>query len=511
MENKFLDRVSDLIQNKTTRQSITAELESHILDKADYYEEIGYSKEVAIQKATEEMGSPDDTAVPLNALHKNGKSKNLWSIITAVFAVAFSLLCFNVIPIEHLFRYGDASFSIVHSVTFDFLSMLICGAFLILLCKAYRQKNIVSSSLLVLSLIATAFAYFPDFTHPAFQFSPFQPFLYPAVMILKNGFTDFADSLFGYSYIPDSEQIFYHIGAVVIYLILLAVAVTLLIAIYRQSRMKTARRLWIPIKIAKPVLGIVLAVSLLVMSITTVFALINIEDKQLEMQSAREKAIDFVINADVWGTDEQLKDDLLNAGYESYYSDGNIWQSVQKTYHNGYNDSAIMTIDLGGINLFYGRTDLDRSFILAEDSGFITADEQEQMESGMTLDEFLQLGFYTKAMSVSHFGDVFEFTFRLEEKYFDILNNEHYKSINYRFEWNLNGNDYYLISSRLMPSETEKKMSGGIEIEQEVTEAMPPMVDEPEYEQPKYEEPPFVEEPDDGQEIFNERPTDYIY
>ncbi|MEE0868407.1 MAG: permease prefix domain 1-containing protein, partial [Ruminococcus sp.] len=320
MENKFLNRVSELIQNKIARRSITAELESHILDKADYYEEIGYSKEVAIQKATEEMGNADDTAVPLNALHKNGKSKNLWSIITAVFAVAFSLLCFNVIPIEHLFRYGDASFSIVHSVTFDFLSMLICGAFLILLCKAYRQKNIVSSSLLVLSLIATAFAYFPDFTHPAFQFSLFQPFLYPAVMILKNGFTDFADSLFGYSYIPDSEQIFYHIGAVVIYLILLAVAVTLLIAIYRQSRMKTARILWIPIKIAKPVLDIVLAVSLLVMSITTVFALINIEDKQLEMQSAREKAIDFVINADVWGTDEQLKDDLLNAGYESYYS-----------------------------------------------------------------------------------------------------------------------------------------------------------------------------------------------
>lgn len=505
MKNKFLNRVSELIQNKTARQSITAELESHILDKADYYEEIGYSREVAMQKATEEMGNPDDTAVPLNALHKKGAVKGIWSIITAVFAVAFSLLCFNVIPIEHLFRYGDASYSIVHSVTFDFLSLLICGAFLLLLCKAYRQKNIVSSSLLVLSLIVTAVAYFPDFTHPAFQFSPFQPLLYPAVMMLKNGFSGFADSLFGYGYIPDSEQIFYHIGAVVIYLILLAVAVTLLIAIYRQSSMKTVRRLWIPIKIAKPVLSIVLAVSLLVMSVTTVFALINIENKQLEMQSARKKAIDFVINADVWGTDEQLKDDLLNAGYESYYSDGNIWHGVQKTYHNGYNDSAIMTIDLGGINLFYGRTDLDRSFILAEDLDFLTSEEQEQMESRMTLDEFLQLGFYTKAMSVSHFGDVFEFTFRLDETYFDVLNNEHNKSINYRFEWNLNGNDYYLSSIRLIPSEVEKKMLGGIEIEQEVTEEIPPKIDEPE------NEPPFVEEPDDGQEIFNELPTEYIY
>ena len=510
MENKFLDRVSELIQNKTARESVTAELESHILDKADYYEEIGFSKEIAMQKATEEMGNPDDTAVPLNSLHQNGKGKNIWSVITAIFAVAFSFLCFNVIPIEHLFRYGDASYSIVHSVTFDFLSMLICGAFLLLLSKAYRQKNIVSSSLLVLSMIVTAVAYFPDFTHPAFQFSPFQPLLYPAVMILKNGFSGFADSLFGYSYIPDSEQIFYHIGAVVIYLILLAVAVTLLIAIYRQSRMKTARKLWIPIKTAKPVLGIVLAVSLLVMSITTVFELINIEDKQLEMQSAREKAIDFVINADVWGTEEQLKDDLLKSGYESYYSDGNIWHGVQETYHNGYNDSAIMTIDLGGINLFYGRTDFDRSFILAEDSDFLTSEEQEQMESRMMLDKFLQLGFYTKAMSVSHFGNVFEFTFRLDEKYFDTLNNEHYKSINYRFELNLNGNDYYLTSSRLMPSDEEEKMFGEIEGAQEITEEIPPEAEEPQDEQPTYEEPPFVEEPDDGQEIFFGQSTDYI-
>ena len=107
MENKFLDRVSDLIKNKTARQSITAELESHILDKADYYEEIGYSKEVAMRKATEEMGNPDDTAVPLNALHKKGVVKGVWSIITAVFSVAFSLLCFNVIPIEHRFYYAD--------------------------------------------------------------------------------------------------------------------------------------------------------------------------------------------------------------------------------------------------------------------------------------------------------------------------------------------------------------------------------------------------------------------
>lgn len=401
MENKFLDRVSNLIQNKTARQSITAELESHILDKADYYEEIGYSKEIAMQKAIEEMGNPDDTAVPLNALHKNSTSKNVWSIITAVFAAIFCLLCFNVIPIEHLFRYGDASYMIVHSVTFDFLSMLICGVLLFLLCKAYKQKNIVSASLLALSLITSAVAYFPDFTHPAFQFSPFQPLLYPAVMIIKNGFTDFADSLFGYGYIPESEQIFYRIGAIVIYLILLAATVTLLIAIYRQSRMKNVRRFWLTIKIAKPVLGIMLAVSLLVTSVTTAFALINIEDKKLEMQSARENAINFVINADLSDTDEKINSELLNSGYESYFNDGNIWQGVQETYHNGYNDSAIITVGIDGSkSIFYGLTDFDRPFAITKGYGPLTSEEQSQISQGITLDEFMQKDFYGKAMTV---------------------------------------------------------------------------------------------------------------
>ena len=423
MENKFLDRVSSLIQSKTARQSITAELESHILDKADYYEEIGYSKEIAMQKAIEGMGNPDDTAVPLNALHKNGISKNIWSVITAVFAVAFCLLCFNVIPIEHLFRYGDASYMIVHSVTFDFLSMLICGVFLLLLCKAHRQKNMASALMLALSLITSAVAYFPDFTHPAFQFSPFQPLLYPAVMIIKNGFTDFADSLFGYGYIPESEQIFYHIGAIVIYMIMLAAAVTMLIAIYRQSRMKNVRRLWLIIKIAKPVLGIVLAVSLLVTSVTTAFALINIEDKKLEMQSTRENAINFVINADLSDTNEKINSELLNSGYESYFSDGNIWQGMQKTYHKGYNDSVIIRVEMDE-SVFYALTDFDRPFAITKGYAPLTNEEQSQISQGITLDEFMQKDFYGKVMSVSkaYYPDTkqtsISFTFDLPDEQF---------------------------------------------------------------------------------------------
>lgn len=71
MKNKFLDKVAEQIADERSRKLITAELESHLLDKIDYYVDIGYSKEEAEKRATEEMGNPDDTAVPLNALHNN--------------------------------------------------------------------------------------------------------------------------------------------------------------------------------------------------------------------------------------------------------------------------------------------------------------------------------------------------------------------------------------------------------------------------------------------------------
>ena len=69
MKNKFLEKVSEQIEDEVSRELITSELESHLLDKIDYYVDIDYSKEEAEKRAAEEMGNPDDTAVPLNALY----------------------------------------------------------------------------------------------------------------------------------------------------------------------------------------------------------------------------------------------------------------------------------------------------------------------------------------------------------------------------------------------------------------------------------------------------------
>ena len=62
MTNGFIEKVAEQISDKHSRKLITAELESHLLDKIDYYVDIGYSREEAEKRATDEMGDPDDTA-----------------------------------------------------------------------------------------------------------------------------------------------------------------------------------------------------------------------------------------------------------------------------------------------------------------------------------------------------------------------------------------------------------------------------------------------------------------
>ena len=402
MNNYFLKRVSELIEDKTARKQINTELESHLLDKIDYYTEIGYTHEEAAKKATEEMGNPDDTAVPLNSMNKKGIQRNIWSIVTAVFAIFIALLSFNVIPIEHSFRYGDASFAIYHRVSIDFLSLFICAVYLLLLYKAYRQKNIFSAALLSLSLLVMAAAYFPDMRYPAFQFSLFQPLYYPAAMIIMHGLSAFYDSIFAYSYIPDSDRLFYNCGAVGMYLILLAVAVTLFVAILRQSRMKTVRRLRLPIKIAKSGLCIFLLVDLLVLSVATIPALTSLNTKRDEMQTAKERAIHYVINADLSNGTEPFIDRLLSDGYEYYYSEDNIWQSGQKTLHSGFNDSLIITTDSeNNPYICYAPTDFDPFFIFEGGDVCLGLEERKQIKTNMTIDEFMTLGFYTKAIMVS--------------------------------------------------------------------------------------------------------------
>ncbi|WP_294466619.1 permease prefix domain 1-containing protein [uncultured Ruminococcus sp.] len=464
MENKFLDRVSNLIQNKTARESITAELESHILDKADYYEEIGYSKEIAMQKATEEMGNPDDTAVPLNALHKKSAVKGIWSIITAVFVVAFSLLCFNVIPIEHRFYYADNNYTIYHTVTADFISMLVLFLFVFLLYKAYRHKNLTSVIMLILSLIVMLTANLTNEVNDGIQFAIFQPLFYPVITFIKCGISGYADSIFGYSYIVDSDKIIYRIGAFAVFVVLLLLALIIVIAVFRQRRLKSARILLRISKTSCSAMCIILCVITVAMSISAAFAVINIEEKRREMKEARKNAIDFVIKADISGGLDKLNEQLLEEGYEYCYCeyeeplgkfDETNMQSVNNyrvfsaiesqcaLWQKGFCNTAIMTY---GDSLHCVSTTFENTVTFPEEDFYLTYAEWLQFdyveEDGFTrrptIEEFFNCGFYTKAIAVGRGEKTISFTFA------NIENHQHLTS--YSFQWSDAENTYILMS-----------------------------------------------------------------
>lgn len=464
MENKFLDRVSELIQNKAARQSITAELESHILDKADYYEEIGYSKEVAMQRATEEMGNPDDTAVPLNALHKKGAVKGVWSIITAVFAVAFSLLCFNVIPIEHCFYYADNNYTIYHTATADFFSMLVLFLFVFLLYKAYRHKNPSAVIMLILSLTVMLVANLTNEVNDGVQFAIFQPLFYPVITFIKCGITGYADSIFGYGYIVESDKIVYRIGAFAVFIILFLLALVIVIAIFRQRSLKPARILLRISKISCSAMCIILSVMTVAMSISAVFAVINIENKRLEMKEARKDAIDFLINADMSGGLDRINEQLLAEGYEYCYCEyedplGKFDEANMQSVNNyrvfaaigsqcalwqkGFCNTAMMTYEN---SLHCVSTTFESTVTYPEEDFYLTYAEWLQFdyveENGFTrrptIEEFFNCGFYTKAIAVGRGEKTVSFTFA------NIENHQHLTS--YSFQWSDAENTYILMS-----------------------------------------------------------------
>lgn len=67
--NEFLDQVLSYIKFHLVKDEIKAELESHILDKMDYYTSKGYNKEEAEELAVNDMGDPKQIGIQLNKQH----------------------------------------------------------------------------------------------------------------------------------------------------------------------------------------------------------------------------------------------------------------------------------------------------------------------------------------------------------------------------------------------------------------------------------------------------------
>ena len=412
MQNNFIDRVWILIENKTARESITAELESHILDKADYYEEIGYSREVAIQKATEEMGNPDDTAVPLNALYKSSVFKNIGTILSVILIVV--MLYFGNTHCNS-FNYAYNDLFHAHYVKYDFLSFAIFAGYAVLLYFARRKKNKLIALLIIDSFAVELLLMFiigGMFRSQSFMSADvttlFQPLAYALVMIVISGFSGYIDSIFSYSFIalpPEGTAIYKGI-ATTLFVFLVVWAIAVYVEISRQEKMKPTKVFRKPLKYSHYIVTVLLSLNFIVMSVGTAVAYSDIDYKINETMTVREHMIDCLLNAEISSDYEEQLNYLAKSGY-------NATQDIRFDLHDTPDAPCIFLYNGNMLRLFSNENDGDFYTVtvsatsseasIVEKALLCDSADREELSNygyGTSLDEFIWSRIYSKAYEV---------------------------------------------------------------------------------------------------------------
>ena len=411
MENKFITDVVGMIKNKSAKKLIQAELESHILDKSDYYKEIGYSEEEAIQKATEEMGDAEETAFPLNNLHNRKWYKNPANYLT-VFLMPFTTAVFAI-----MYLYFSYDFN--HYITIDFLSLGIYAVYMLLLFYARQNNNKFVACVVFLQM-----AYITvNILHPQYMF---YPAMYTLASIVTQGFSGYTDSIFSYNNIPEYMSPIIIIGSVILVLSILIYAVIVIITIHKKQRMSCKIKNK-PFRIFERCVSVFIAVNIAAMSICTAFALGSLNERAENLQRVNkdmiECTIDIYRNRDTID-DEKLREILSETGYEfseealnySFEEDTTRYVTRQDyaRYEFEYCEDERVTVDctmdcnssVDDIRLY---TLYDFNNFISDDV-FITYDtvynpykdkeKVNDIEDCLTLDEFLSYGIYDKACRV---------------------------------------------------------------------------------------------------------------
>ena len=107
--NKFLEQVLSYVKFPFDRDEIRLELESHILEKIEYYIEQGYDRETAEQYSIKDMGDAREIGIALNKEHNpffagcaNNKCSDVllsaWLIY--VYGSVFIMTLFQHVPLK---------------------------------------------------------------------------------------------------------------------------------------------------------------------------------------------------------------------------------------------------------------------------------------------------------------------------------------------------------------------------------------------------------------------------
>ena len=366
MKNDYLSVISKRIKDKNTQKQIYSELEGHIQDKIMYYKELGYSDDEAEKRAVEDMGEPDDAALPLRALH-NGAGRNLLIIISLIFFAAVAVVPF----FFHKFNYADTYYrAVYHLITVDFLSVAVVAGYIFFLIKAFKMKS------KLIPLFAAAALLISNFTGMAI----FRPAAYSAVKIATSGIGGYFDSIFGYGIFPENMKIPLAVGSYVIFAILLIWSVVQFVTVFMQERLYNTKKLNCFIRIFRCAVSVLLCLNLIVGTAGTVIAAVYLPQKRESLHKERLEMINEVIKAPIGKITASSPDSFKET--VSYGSGGN---------------NTLTT--MSGFGIYYARTDFDLPFDVLEnytvDSSLLYNRRFENLQ------EFFDEGLYGKALLVS--------------------------------------------------------------------------------------------------------------
>lgn len=389
MKNEYLNAVEQRLKKEKSKKVILAELEAHINDKIDYYLDLGYSKEEAEKRAVEEMGDPDDAALPLNKLY-NSAAQNWTALLGYVFLILTVIMPFFFEKFDYA---GGYYREVYHLVSVDYISLGAVFGYVFFLAFAYKSKDKVLTVSAAIALLISNLS----------SMTIFRPAVYSVIKLVLSGVNGYVDSIFAYSYFAQSYKLPLIIGSYIIFAVLLIWAIIQFIAIYRQERLLSAKKLNVIIRVIKRVVIVLLCINVTIMSAATIAAAFRLPEKREKLHNERIKMIDDIINTPF---DSLTGRYFLNNGYKELgmmpplnmykkeFDELNYLSDQYVYYYLLGNNYFVSDRDV----TFYARSDYDLPFDALEKYE-IDVELLYSNDYG-NLQEFLNDGWYDKAYQV---------------------------------------------------------------------------------------------------------------
>lgn len=147
---------------KKKRQQLYDEMESHLLDKADFYKEIGYDEEAALKKSMECFGEEDEMKESIKSdFHELYHERFFYAVIAGLIPVIFNFICVFTGGFIHTADYaGTPSAETVFLsslyVSFVILQIVFC------LKKGYRKSLVATGISSILIMCTLIFVLYPQ-------------------------------------------------------------------------------------------------------------------------------------------------------------------------------------------------------------------------------------------------------------------------------------------------------------------------------------------------------------